>query len=354
MDKTGVLKSLGSAYVSGYNGFNLPVETSKWASWAPKTAKLKVGVAFGPLINGSQTTMYDHLVASLKASPKVSSVVAYAAPSPSVTAELQQYNSLVQQHVNLIVYEPEVATAFIGPVKAAGLAGIPSVAINAYVDSPYSVNATPNSYLFGAKGGAALFALMKGKGSVLQVNGLVATTLNITADQGFSDALKLCPGIHVLGPVTGGFSPSMAESATLSFLSSHPVPLGGVWEAGVMSGGVVNAFNKLGRTVPPVSGSIPPQGFLAYWASRTSAGYRGYMATQSPGTLGTVGADVAIKMLKGDDIRVNNVVLNPTPITSGNLSSWVTTKNTQSDAASNGPPTTTTQALAYVAKLFRK
>ena len=306
------------------------------------------------LTNGDEISLYKHLVSGLKALPNVSRVVAYTAPNYTVASSLQEYQSLVQQHVNLIVYQPAVASAFIGPVKAAAAAGIPSVAIEAQVDSPDSVNVTGNTYLFGAEGGAHLFAGMNGHGNVLQVNGLVGTPLNASEVEGFTDAKKLCSGIHVAGQVAGDFTPSLAQGGTLSFLSSHPEPVTGAWEAGGMATPIVNAFTKLGRTVPPIAGNTPPAGFLGYWASRASSGYKSYMYTVSEGGLGTTTAYVAGKMLKGDGVRINSIVLSPIAITSSSLSSWVTTKDPQSNAAADGPPSVPAQQMAYAAKFFRR
>ena len=351
VDNTGVLEELGSTYTDAYNGFPLPINTSKWSSWKPsKTTGFRIGIAFGPLTNGTQTELYNTMVSTLEESPQVSEVIPLAITGLVVSEQIRDYNSLVQKEVDLIIYQPIQSDAFVDLVNAAGEAGIPSVAVNAQVASDYSVNITSNNYLSGAIGGSELFALLGGKGDVLQVDGVPAASINVTADQGFEDALALCPDIKVAGTVTGGYSTSTAQTATLQFLASHPQGVDGVWEAGSMSIGVSNAFIKLGKPVPPLSANGAPQGFLAYVSANPS--YQAAILNQSARAQAKGTVFAVLKMLNGDGVKVSSILLAQPHITRDNLSDWSKSDDTQSQEASLGPDSVDADVQAYISKLF--
>lgn len=352
-DQTGVIKGLGGDYSANYNGFDLPLAKSAWANWKPsKTSGFTVGVAFGPLSNGNNTLLYNNLVDALKKTPGVSKVIPYTTTGTDVSEQLQKYQSLVQQKVDLIVYEPLASEAFVSQVQEAAKAGIPSLAINGEVNTPDSVNFTPNAYLYGAIGGAYLMRLLGGSGNILEVQGVPSVDINAENLKGFSDAIKLCSGVKVAGQVTGNFDPGAAQSAVLQFLGSHPQPVNGVWEAGAMANGVTAAFKKLGRTMPPLASSSTTKGYLAYLAANPN--YGGMAVEVDAGAEGQTAAYVAGKMLAGDGVKVNSIVVSPAEIYASNASTWNPGTDTTSEDAPTGPASLAASMKSYVDKLFTK
>lgn len=351
-DSSGVIKKLGEEYVAYYNGYNTPVQKSHWADWKPdKKSGFRVGVMFGPLFNGNQNDLYNGLVSALEESPLVSKVVKTNTTGIEPSEFLQKYQSVLQQGVDLIVYQaPPNAAAMIPVVAKAAESGIPSVSINGQTDSPNVVNVTPNAYLFGARGGAYLMRLLGGKGNVLEVEGIPGVGINDQNKAGFGDALALCPKAKVVGNVSGGFADGAAQTAVLQYLSSHPQPLDGAWEAGAMANGVIGAFEKLGREVPPLASSSTSLGYLAYLAANPK--YAGVANQVSGWAEGKATGYTATKMLAGDGALVNSIVLPAEDLYAYNVKAWNPGADTKSADAPKGPDSLVTDSQAYVDHFF--
>jgi ribose transport system substrate-binding protein len=353
-DSTGIVEELGEKIAGNYIGYSTPVQASSWADWKPaKGSGFTVGVMFGPLFNGYQNEVYDGLVAGLEDSPLVSKVVKTNTTGIEPSEFLQKYQSVLQQDVDLIVYQaPPNAAAMVPVVEKAAEAGVPSVSIIGQTDSPDVVNVTPNAYSYGARGGAYLMRLLGGEGDVLQVEGIPGVGINDQNKAGFTDALALCPDAKVVGTVSGGFADGAAQTAVLQYLSSHPQPLAAVWEAGAMANGVIGAFDKLNREVPPLASSSTTVGFLAYLAAKPD--YAGMAIQVSGWAEGQATAYTATKMLAGDGARINSIVLPAEDLFADNVDAWEPGTDTKSVDAPRGPETLVSDANAYVDNFFTR
>jgi len=353
-DATGLIKSLGEPYVTNFNGYSTPVQASAWANWTPeKTSGFKVGVLYGPFGNGFQTANYEGIVKGLKESPKVSDVITSTMTTIEASEGIQKYSSLIQQGVDLIIYQPPVnAAAMIPVVEKAGKAGIPSISVVNEVDSPYNVNFTPNAYAYGALAGAAMLKNIGGKGNLLEVQGIPGIPVNDVNKAGFEDAVKLCPNATIVGDVSGGFVDGTAQSAVLKYLSSHPAPIAGFWEAGAMTIGIKGAFDKLGREFPAAAASASGKGLFAYMAAHPD--YKGVSQQLDADALGRAAAYAALKMLNGDGVKINAVSVGATAVTPANVAEWNPGTDEKSVDSPAGPPSMVTDLQAYVDKLFTK
>jgi ribose transport system substrate-binding protein len=353
-DSSGVIEALGEPYTTEYPGYAVPVQASKYVDWKPaKTAGFKVGVLYGPFGNGFQTANYEGIVAGLKESPKVDEVITSTMTTIEASEGLQKYQSLIQQGVDLIVFQPPANSASMIPaVQKAGEAGIPSISVVNEIDSPYVVNFTPNAYQYGAQSGAAILKNIGGKGNLLEVQGIAGIPVNDINKAGFEDAVKLCPDAKIVGEVTGGFVDGTAQSSVLKYLSSQPAPIAGVWEAGAMAIGVRGAFDKLGRDFPAVAGSAEGKGYLAYMANNPE--YKGVSRQIDPGALGRAAAYAALKMLNGDGVKINAIVFGATTVTPENVAQWNPGTDEKSVDAPTGPANLLPDMQAYVDKLFTK
>src|SRR5215469_3188695 len=172
-DPDGVLSSLPPNVRSWYNGYQVPVYRSQWADWKPKhPAPYTVGLAFGPIINPFQTAIYNGIQQSLKRSSLVGKVIPLATPNgSSIAQDVQNYNSLVQQAVDLIIAEPTSTASVADAIQAAANQGIPTITWINSLDSKYAVNVSSNQWLGGESVGTVLKRL-NGKGNVLGVHGI--------------------------------------------------------------------------------------------------------------------------------------------------------------------------------------
>ena len=96
--------------------------------------------------------------------------------------------------------------------------------------------------------------------------------------------LKACH-VNIVGTVTGSFDPTIAKTQVLTFLSSHPGTVNGVFQVSDMAPGIFSAFAQVGRKVPPVADIGAPAASLVYWKENESNGYKGTGVAIPPTTV---------------------------------------------------------------------
>jgi ribose transport system substrate-binding protein len=321
-DADGALDSLSEASKSLYNGYPYDIYPSAWADWKPQGAgPYTVGVVFGPLRNAHQQEIYDTLVADLEASPLVEKVIASTTTGDDASAQIQQYQSVVQQGADIMVYQPVAADAFVGAVDEAAAAGVPSITAQARVDSANAINVNPNQYLLAGESISHVLNQMGGEGKILGVHGVPAFSADATSFEVLKDAIAACPGVEMIGEVTGNFDSAAAKSEVLSFLSSYYGDVDGVFQTALMAPGIMSAFEESGLEVPMVTDIAAQEGSLGYWINNRDD-YSGVGVGQGAAATGTAIADVTLGVLAGGGVKVSDVVLNLPLITEDNLDEW--------------------------------
>ncbi len=353
-DPSGLLKKLGATYQAEYNGYNLPVAASAWAHWKPKgKPPYKVGVLEAPLQNSYQTTQYDYIVNSLKSDHKlISKVIAEAVPDPTISTQLQDYQAMIGDGVNIILLSPLASQPFVGPIAQAAKAGIPTVEINQQVRSKYSVNVASNDYLLSGVATAGMLKLIGGKGFVLGVQGIPGVPTNTEALAGITAAVKECPGVTFDDSVIGNYDPAGAKTAVLQFLGTHPGTVAGVTEAAVMGSAIQSAFAQLGRPQPALADVVASEGSLAFWNQNKSKGYKDVATVFGATAMGYNVDTVAEWMLEGKGVKTSEIVLGPSVITAATLNKWVKPSWTTTSTVQPEPPAGTFGGPSYLAPLF--
>ena len=133
--------------------------------------------------------------------------------------------------------------------------------------------------------------------------------------------LKNCPNMKTAGSIVGQFTPSVAKTQTLEFLSSHPAPVDAAIQTGGMATGIMQAFIQTGRHVPTVADVGATPGALGDWAAHMST-YKGVAAAIPPIQMTEGVWNLALGLLAGRGIKINNVMQAPIIITDQNLSQW--------------------------------
>lgn len=329
-DAGGLVKALGGQYTAAYSGYSGTVQASRWATWKPKkTSGLTVGISESQLSNPYQTLINASLQKYLKSyGYKVVDLVS----TNNVTDQIAQFNQLITDKVDLIVYQP-LASGFNAVVDKAAAAGIPSISMLNNVVDPATVNVVPNSFAAGEAQAAAVAKIMGGKGTVLGVHGIKGVPIDTDAFDGAKAALKLCPGITLDDSLYTDFSPTTAQTSVQQYLAANPTKtIGGVLEGGPMTTGIISAFEKSGVTVPTVADNGLTKGGLAYWSAHQGT-YRG-VGLYNPGDgLALAVAQVARHMLNGDGVKVSDIVIDPPLVTDANLAKFTRSAFAQGDAA---------------------
>lgn len=308
-DPDGVLKDLPAELQASYNGYPTPVLASAWANWKPSgSGPWKVAVLWQPPMNTFVSNTHKALLDTLKASGKVNVVADLAPKDPTdVPGQLQQFNQAVAQKPDLIILMPLAAEPFVQPIDAAAKAGIPTVTPWLPVPTKAAIGVGQNDWLSAASIAANVAASVGGKGDALMVHGIPGIASDNNAFAGFKAALGLCPDLKQAGEVTGNFSTAATQAAVLQFLSTHPGKLAAVFQAGVMTPGVIQAFEQLGRPVPAIADLGSTQGSIAY-AHQNRDSYKEFGNSVPDEAIGRVSAEVALRTLVGDGPKLSPIV----------------------------------------------
>lgn len=342
-DKSGLVAGLGS-YAANYNGFDGTIYSSAWSAWKGKASGVKVGILIDGLSNPFQTELESSLESGFKALGY--GTVALAPSSDSVTNQLQGYQTLLGDHVDLIVAQVQSPTAYNSLIDKAAKQGIPTIGVLNDIADANAVNVVPNSVLGGAELAQFIAGQAKQKGLVLFLHGIPGVPIDTDTMNGANAVLKLCSGITTNESIVTQFAPPIAKQQVLSFLNTHPQPVAGVITAGPFTSGVIQAFLQAGKAVPPITNNGLDEGGLAYWIQHKSS-FNGVALANTPNGLASAVAQVAAKMLAGDGVKINTLAIAPPLATSDNLAKYV---NVDPSWTINTAGSATGPAGAYVSQ----
>jgi ribose transport system substrate-binding protein len=322
-DPDGVLSALPADVRGWFNGYDVPVYKSQWADWKPKhPAPYTVGLAFGPIVNPFQTALYNGIQDALKKSPMVGKVIPLAAPSgSSIAQEVQNYNSLMQQGVDLIIAEPTSTASLADPIQSAANQGVPTVMWVNALDSRYAVNVSANDW----GGAVALGSELKhlnGQGNVLGVHGIPSTDVDRFAFDMFHKMLAACPNMKWDGEVVGNFTPPVVQSQVLQFLATHPEKISLAVQTGVMAPSIIQGFKQAGRPVPSVFDGGAQDGSLAYWVQNMNSGYFGAGTVTGDNQWVDLASRTALRMLDGQGLKINTIIVQPVVLSTANAAQY--------------------------------
>ena len=319
-DKSGLVAGLGSD-AANYNGYNGTIYASPWSAWKGKTSGVKVGILIDGLTNPFQTELENTLVANLKAYGY--STVALAPSSASITNQLQGYQTLLNDGVDMIVLQAQSPTAYNSLIDKAASRGIPTVGVLNEVEDANVVNVVPNTVLAMMKVAQYEVQQAQGKGLIMYMHGIPGVSIDTDGLNGTKDVLKLCPQMTLDDSLVTQFQAPVAKQVLLGYLNTHPQQVAGVIPAGPFSSGIFQAFQQSGKTVPVIANNGLDVGGLAYWIQHESS-YNGIAVVNTPNGLGTAVTTVAHKMLEGDGVKINTLSIVPPVVTGSDLSKYVT------------------------------
>jgi ribose transport system substrate-binding protein len=344
-DQSGLVSSLGS-YAANYDGFDGTIYKSPWSTWKGMTGNVKIGILIDGLTNPFQPELENSLEADLKADGY--STIALAPSSASVTDQLQGYQTLLNDGVNLIIAQVQSPTAYNSLIDKAAKSGIPTVGVLNDIADQNAVSVVPNSVLGGMKLAQYVVQQAQGKGLVMFLHGIPGVPIDTDTMNGANDVLKLCSGITTNESIVTQFQPSIAKQQVLSYLNTHPQTVSGVVTAGPFTSGVIQAFEQAGRTVPVITNNGLDEGGLAYWYQHKSS-YNGVALANTPNGLAYATAEVTQKMLQGDGVKINTLSIDPPLATNANMTQYI---NFDPSWTINSAGTATGPQAAYVSNSY--
>lgn len=314
-DPDGVVAKLPADVATAYNGYPVEVTASAWADWKPShPGPYEVGVLWQPPVNPTIGEMHDEMMKALEESGEVEIVADVAPQSPTdVPGALQLFDQLVAKKPDLIILSPIASEPFAAKVDEAGKTGIPVVTPFLPVASKYAIGPTYNNWLLGASLASNVAEEIGGKGDVLVVRGIPGVQHDTDVYAGYEAILEQCPGLNVVGEVVGNYNVAEAKSGVLQFLSTHPEKIDAVLQVGVMTPGIVQAFEQLGRPVPVIADSGSTRASVAYAHEHADSYVEIGSSNSRPGQGGAFAMTV-LRTLHGEGPELNHMVVPATLI----------------------------------------
>jgi len=251
--------------------------------------------------------------------------------------QLQQIRDLVAKNPSAIVFNPLDKEALNPALDEAQAAGIKTIAIDAYVTDPETINLSNDQVGYGYVGAKWLFEQMGGKGKFYYMRGLIGHPADADRHEGVMKAMSEFPDIEAVPSVDGvdtKWDPTTTTNLMNDFITSGQYDqVQGVWTSG-MDSQVVDAIQAASKPYVPIVGA-DLKAFVGYLLNKDGKhdGLKG-IAVYNPASVGGAGITLALKVLNGEatgavtktvkdnagnDIEIQAVFL-PTPEAYDNVS----------------------------------
>ena len=302
---------------------SVPAASGPASSGAAKQYKIGFSNAAG-VGNGFREEQLCTAKAQALVSGQVSALTAIH-HTVSATEQLQDIRDLIAAKVDAIVFNPNDATALNPALAEAHTAGIKTVAIDAFVTDPNTINLSNDQVNYAYVGAKWLFEQMGKTGTVYYMRGLAGHPADNDRQTGFMKALAEYPNIKVLPSKDGvatGWDPKVGTQLINDFIGNGGYDtVQGIWTSGIDQQ-VVDAIQKANKKFVPIVGA-DLRGFVDQLLN-TSGKYNGLqgIAVYNPAAVGGAGIALALKLLNGEAVTTGagNKVLLPIPEAYDNVS----------------------------------
>lgn len=136
--------------------------------------------------------------------------------------QINDIKEFIRQKVSLIIVAPNEAGAIAPVLEEAYEAGIPVVLVDRRIHSDkYTAYVGADNYEVGKKVGEYIVNALHGKGKVVEITGLKASTPAIERHRGMMDGLKKASDIKIVSSVDAGWFQDKAKMVVDTILRNH-------------------------------------------------------------------------------------------------------------------------------------
>jgi ribose transport system substrate-binding protein len=226
--------------------------------------------------------------------------------------QLQQIRDLVAKKPSAIIFNPNGPDVLNPALAEANAAGIKTVALDAYVTDPNTLNISNDQVAYGYVGASWLFKQLNGTGNVYYMRGLAGHPADNDRHQGVLKALAENPGIKLLpnnDGVATGWDPDQGTKLITDLINSGGYDeVNGIWTSGIDQQ-IVSAIKAAGKPYVPIVGA-DLKGFVEMLLNKDGGfdGLKG-IAVYNPAAIGGAGVNLALKALNGETIDSKEVTV---------------------------------------------
>jgi ribose transport system substrate-binding protein len=269
------------------------------AAQAPPRPKAPwvLGVSNNLVGNGWREEMICAVKAEAVARPGLVKKVLVSDINGGAAEQIAGIRTLISSGVNALIINPPDPTSLNGVIQEATQRGIVVVIVDQFVNSDLPYQAANDQVAYGRLGMEWLAKQLHGHGNVVLLQGIAGAPADTARYTGIQQALQQYPGIHVIAKPYTGWQWAPGGKQMLDLLNAHG-DIAGVWTSGI-DYTAVTAFSTAHRKFVPVVGADNNE-FVHQLLTLRSKGLVGAAVT-NPATIGGVGADIAIRVLQGQE-----------------------------------------------------
>lgn len=266
-------------------------------------SKIVIGVSNGYVGNNWRNQMLEGLQSQFemyKAKELVDELIVKNA-GLDVDDQIEQIRSLIEMDVDLLMIDPNDEDKLNGVIEEAHRKGIPVIAFDQPVSSPYAINVVIDQQLWGERLAEWLCEELEGQGNIVMIDGLSGHPANQNRLIGNRRVLDKYPGIHVIAEENANWDQVDAQKVMTELIHEYP-SIDGVLTQDGMAQGVVKAFIEAGLDIPPMTGETFV-GFLRVWKElKDDQGFETFAMNNPPGISATA-LGIAVRICNGYELK---------------------------------------------------
>jgi ribose transport system substrate-binding protein len=350
------LNSLPSQVRQYYKGFQYfsKLLPDAYASWKPPKPPWKFCYNESYLGNTwrqSSLAEYQKLVQQYEHAGLAKGGLTVTNSDNNVDLQLSQLNTLINEGCNVLISIPGSPTALCSGVAHAFAHHVLFISDESPTYCKDAINVTFNDYWDANIGAKAVLKSIGYKGNVLIELGIPGLSDTVAETKGIMDAIHGHPGIHVLGEVNGQWTPSIAKTATLEFLSTHPQKVDAIIDEGQEDVTPEQALQQSGRPLAKENSFSGECSFMAFWKQHPDIAAVAVNQGGAPAMYESF--EVAARMLAGQKPVVNTLIYPVPEITRATFARWYKPSMTLQSTCYPNPPGGRAVPDSYFDVLFR-
>jgi len=273
-----------------------------------KTKGIVVGLSNGPFTHSWRVQMIESLQTQIeiyKDKGWVSKFIVQNAGS-DVNTQIAQIRNMIASKVDLLLINPNSATALNPVIKEAQKAGVIVIEYDQPIENPTALNVYMNQEYWMGPVTEWLCKKLNGKGNIVYISGIADQPGNIARDKAAADVLAKYPDIKLLATANGNWDQAAAQQVMTDLLGSFS-NIDGVLTQDGMTLGIIRAFQAAGVDLPPVSGETQVA-FIKEWKKlKDESGFQTFGVENSPGAVCT-SLGIGVRICQGKKLKAASLV----------------------------------------------